>query len=140
MNVFLDSSALAMRYFDEAGSDRVQEILVSADSLGVSVICVPEIASALCRRRREGHLTRQQYFAAVQALMDDIEDASVIGITAAVVARAVDLLERWALRSSDSLQIACAAEWSPDLFVSADMQQCIAAEAYGLELEWVPVE
>jgi len=140
VNVFLDSSALAKRYIDEAGSDRVQEILVSADSLGVSVLCVPEIASALCRRRREGHLTRQQYFAAVQALMDDIEDASVIGITAAVVARAVDLLERWALRSSDSLQIACAAEWSPDLFVSADMQQCIAAEAYGLELERVPVE
>ena len=140
MNVFLDSSALAKRYIDEAGSDRVQEILVSADSLGVSVLCVPEIASALCRRRREGHLTRQQYFAAVQALMDDIEDASVIGITAAVVARAVDLLERWALRSSDSLQIACAAEWSPDLFVSADMQQCMSAEAYGLELEWVPVE
>ena len=80
MNVFLDSSALAKRYIDEAGSDRVQEILVSADSLGVSVLCVPEIASALCRRRREGHLTRQQYFAAVQALMDDIEDASVLGL------------------------------------------------------------
>ena len=135
MNVFLDSSALAKRYVQEPDSDRVEAILSSASALGVSVICLSEVVSALCRRRREGKLSRPQYLQAKRALLSDIEDTSVIGITEQVVARAVELLERWSLRSSDSLHVACAAEWSTQLFVSADERQCAAAKAYGLRVE-----
>jgi predicted nucleic acid-binding protein len=135
LNVFLDSSALAKRYVQEPGSDRLEEILISASSLGISVIGLSEVVSALCRRRRESKLTRQQYFKAKQALFEDIEDVSVIHITDQVMARAVDLLERWPLRSSDALHVASAAEWSADLFVSADDRQCAAARRYGLRVE-----
>ena len=139
MNVFLDSSALAKRYVEEPGSDRVEEILSSASSLGVSVISLPEVVSALCRRRREGKLSRQQYSKAKQALSDDIADASVVNVTERVVSRAVDLLESWPLRSSDSLQVASATEWLAELFVSADERQCAAARGYGLQVEKLPV-
>lgn len=139
MNVFLDSSALVKRYVLEPGSDRVEEILLAASSLGVSVICLSEVVSALCRRRRERKLSRQQYLKAKEALLADIEDTSVVNITDQVVARAVELLERWPLRSSDSLQVACAAEWSAELFVSADERQCAAARRYGLRIEQLPV-
>lgn len=139
MNVFLDSSALTKRYVQERGSDRVEEILFSASSLGVSVICLSEVVSALCRRRREGKLSKQQYLKVKQALFEDIEDASVVNITDQVIARAVELLERWPLRSSDSLHIAAAAEWSAELLVSADERQCAAARAYGLQVEELPV-
>ena len=135
MNVFFDSSALAKRYIEEKGSDRVQVILSSTSALGVSVICVPEIVSALCRRRREHRLSRQQYLEAKTGLFSDIEDASVIGISEQVIARAVELLERWPLRSADALHIACAAEWSAQLFVSADERQARAARAHGLKVE-----
>lgn len=135
MNVFLDSSALAKRYVQEPGSDRLEEILSSASSLGVSVICLSEVVSALCRRRRERKLSRQQYLKAKQALLEDIEDASVINVTDQVMARAVELLERWPLRSSDALHIASAAEWSAELFVSADERQCTAARRCGLQAE-----
>ncbi len=139
MNIFLDSSALAQRYVEEAGSHRVEEILSSASSLGVSVLCLPEIVSALCRRRRERKLSEQQYVKARQALFADIEDSSIVNITDQVVARAVEILERWPLRSSDSLHVAAAAEWSADLFVSADGRQCEAARGYGLQVEQLPV-
>ncbi|MGH7847436.1 MAG: type II toxin-antitoxin system VapC family toxin [Candidatus Binatia bacterium] len=135
MNIFLDSSALAKRYIQEPESDRVEAILSSASAMGLSVICLSEVVSALCRRRREGKLSRQQYLEAKQALFSDIEDASVVGITDQVIARAVELLERWPLRSADSLHVACAAEWSAQLFVSADDRQCSAARAYGLRVE-----
>lgn len=59
LNVFFDSSALAKRCIEEKGSDQVQAILSSASALAVSVICVPEIVSALCRRRRERKLQRK---------------------------------------------------------------------------------
>ncbi len=139
MNVFLDSSALAKRYVQEPGSDRLEEILFSASSLGVSVICVSEVVSALCRRRRERKLSRQEYLKAKQALFEDIEDASVLNVTEQIVARAVELLERWPLRSPDSLHVASAAEWSAELFVSADERQCAAARAYGLQVEQLSV-
>ena len=139
MNVFLDSSALAKRYVQEPGSDRLEEILSSASSLGVSVICLSEVVSALCRRRREKKLSPQEYLKAKQALLEDIEDASVVNITDQVVARAVELLERWPLRSSDALHLASAAEWSADLFVSADERQCAAARRYALQVEQLPV-
>jgi len=135
LNVFFDSSALAKRYIQEAGSDRVEAILSSASALGVSVLCLSEIISALCRRRHEGKLSRQQYLEAKRALFSDIEDASVVAITDQVVGRAVELLEHWPLRCSDSLQVACATEWSAQLFVSADGRQCTAAKAYGVRVE-----
>lgn len=135
MNIFLDSSALAKRYVRESGSDRVEEILSSASSLGVSVLCLSEIVSALCRRRRERRLSQQQYLKAKQALFEDIADSTIVHVTDQVVARAVELLERWPLRSSDSLHVASAAEWSTELFVSANEKQCAAARGYGLEVE-----
>jgi len=135
LNVFLDSSALAKRYVQEPGSDRVEEILLAASALGLSMVCVPEIVSALCRRRRERKLSEQQYLKAKQSFFEDLGDSSMINITDQIVERAVELLERWPLRSSDSLHIACAAEWAADLFVSADEKQCIAARGYGLRIE-----
>jgi predicted nucleic acid-binding protein len=138
LNVFLDSSALAKRYVQESGSDRVEEILLSASSLGVSMVCLPEVVSALCRRHRERKLSRQQYLKAKLSLFEDLRDSSMINITEQVVERAVDLLERWPLRSSDSLHVASAAEWDADLFVSADERQCAAARGYGLRVEKIP--
>lgn len=138
MNVFLDSSALAKRYVQETGSERVEEILSLASSLGISVISLSEVVSALYRRRREKKLSHQQYLKARQALFEDAEDASVVAVTDQVVTRAVELLERWPLRSSDSLHIASAAEWAADLFVSADERQCTAARSYGLQVEELP--
>ncbi len=135
MNVFFDSSALAKRYVEEKGSARVDAILSAARALGVSVLCLPEVVSALCRRRRERRLSRDEYLDAKRALLLDLEDASVIGMTDAVIARSVQLLERWPLRSSDAVHIACAAEWAAQLFVSADTRQCRAARAYGLRVE-----
>ena len=55
-----------------------------------------------------------------------------------VVARAVELLERWPFRSFDALHIA-AAEWSPDLLASADERQCAAARSCGLQVDQLPV-
>ena len=135
LNVFFDSSALAKRYVQETASDRVEEILLSASALGVSVVCVTEVVAALCRRNRERKLSRRQYLQAKQSLLEDIGDSSVVNMTDQVAARAVELLERWPLQSSDSLQVASAAEWGADLFVSADERQCAAARAYGLPVE-----
>jgi predicted nucleic acid-binding protein len=135
LNVFFDSSALAKRYIEEKGSDQVQAILSSASALAVSVICVPEIVSALCRRRRERRLSSEEYQNAKGSVLTDLDDATVIGITEEVIAHGVALLEQFPVLSADALHIACASEWLTDLFVSADARQCKAARARGLQVE-----
>jgi uncharacterized protein len=139
LNVFLDSSALAKRYLQEPGSNHLEEILPSATSLGVSVICLAEVVSAFCRLRREGKLSPAQYLNAKRAFLADIEDCSVTDVTDQVMACAIELLERWPLRSSDALQVASAAEWAAELFVSADTRQCTAARGYGLHVVQLPL-
>jgi len=139
LNVFLDSSALAKRYLQEPGSNHLEEILPSATSLGVSVICLAEMVSAFCRLRREGKMSAAQYLNFKGALLADIEDCSVPYVTDEVLAGAVELLERWPLRSSEALQVSSAAEWAADLFVSADARQCAAARGYGLHVRRLPL-
>ena len=52
MKVMLDSSALVKRYVAEKGSVQVQSILQDASELGLCILIVPEITSALNRRIR----------------------------------------------------------------------------------------
>ena len=134
MNLFADSSALAKRYVADEKSDDLDALLQRATSLTVSVLCLPEIISALCRRRRERSLTPSQYTTAKGALELDLADATVIQITDEVTLNCIPLLEGSPLRASDAIQIACALAWKADVFVSADARQCAAAKASGLDV------
>ena len=134
MNLFADSSALAKRYILDEASQRFDDLLADAASLGVSVLCLPEIVSSLCRRRRERSINTVQYSAAKQALELDLEDVTVIQIVDSVVLRSVQLLETNPLRAADAIHVASALVWNADVFVSADAQQCTAAKKSGLRV------
>jgi len=105
--------------------------------LAFSVILVPEIVSGLNRRLRERILTIADYRAVRKQLLDDLRDATVLQITPSVVSRSVKLLESNVLRALDALHVACALEWQPDLFVTSDRRQFIAAMKTGLRTEYV---
>ena len=134
MNLFSDSSALAKRYIADEKSAALDELLHKSDSVGVSVLCLPEIVSALCRRRREKFLTKSEYKAARSALEVDLADATVIAMIDEVLVGSVSLLESYPLRASDAIQISSALAWRADLFVTADTRQCAAAKAAGLKV------
>lgn len=123
MRLFLDSSALAKRYVEEAGSERLESLLDEAERLGLSAIALPEVISGLCRRRRERSLSASQYAAAKAALLSDIRDAEIVGLLEPVVAGAVGILEGANVRALDAIHVAAALEWSAELFVSADRWQ-----------------
>jgi len=78
MNLFADASALAKCYIADETSDDFDALLLRATSLSASVLCVPEIILALCRRRQERTLTQAQYAAAKGALESDLANATVI--------------------------------------------------------------
>lgn len=137
MKVFFDSSALAKRYIDEKGSDKVEEICRKTDTLTVSIICLSEIISALNRLRREKILNTNQYKKIKSALIKDLETADLYNISSRVIQLSIDLLERYTLRVMDSFHIGCAIIADVDLFVSADQRQLVAAKKAGLKIQRV---
>ena len=132
MKTYLDSSAFAKRFVDEEGSDKVEDACAQASALGLSVICVPEIISALNRRKRERSLTKNQYAEAKRCLIDDVRDANIINLTIPVIGSAITILEASPIRAMDALHIACALEWGAQVFVSSDKKQLAAAKRAGV--------
>lgn len=134
MKVFLDTSAFAKRYIAEQGSDKVLALCRQAESLVVSVICVPELISTLSRLVREKKLTRAAYRKLKGEAIADLEDADICQITPEILASVVSLLEEHPLRAMDALHLACALNCQPDAFLSTDRRQLSAARKAGLKI------
>ena len=137
MRTFFDSSAFAKRYVEEAGSQAVDALCQEATEVALSVLCVPEIISALNRRAREGLLSGRDYTEAKQYLSEDIRDAVIVNLVPQVVSTCTKILEASPVRAADAVQIACALEWETELFVSADKRQVSAAKKAGLHTKLV---
>lgn len=132
VNAFFDTSALMKRYVEEPGSNAVVALLDRADSLTVSVLCLPESISAFRRLVREGRLSPDEYRLVKGRLLRDLANAEICHLVPQVVDLGVACLERHALRTLDALQLACSLAVHPDVFVSADRRQVEAARREGL--------
>jgi len=137
VKTFFDSSAFAKRYVEEAGSQAVDTLCMAATELALSIVCIPEIISALNRRVRERDLSHQQYEQVKEDLFEDIRDAEVVSLTPEVISTCTTILETSPVRAMDALHIACAVEWGAELFVSADKRQVTAARKAGLQTRLV---
>jgi len=133
MKTFFDSSAFAKRFIAEVGSDEVDRICGDTSTLALSIICIPEIISALNRRIRDKKITKKQYSTAKSHFLLEVNDSIIINITPTVVSKSTILLEKYVLRGMDALHVACAIEWKSDLFVSSDTRQIEAAKRSGLK-------
>ena len=134
MKVFLDTSAFAKRYVAEQGSDKVISLCQQADSLIVSVICLPELISTLSRLLREKKLAKADYRKLKGDAMADMADVDICQFTPDILASVVSLLESYPLRAMDTLHVASALIVEPDIFVSADHRQLSAAKKGGLKI------
>ena len=134
MKLFLDTSAFAKRCVAEQGSVKVLALCQQANSLVVSVICLPELISTLFRLVREKKLGKADYQGLKAYAMADLKDVDVCQMAPEVVTSALSLLEAHPLRAMDALHLACALAVKPDLFVSADQRQLAAAKRAGLKI------
>lgn len=137
MKIFFDTSSLAKRYIEEEGSGEVEALCRRAESIGISILAVTELVSALARLVREKRLTSKQYTSLKETVLEEVEDAMICDVTTEVVRTSILLLEKNLLRSSDALHVASAHEWGADLFVTSDDRQRRAAKRIGLKTEKV---
>ena len=133
MRVFLDTSSYAKRFIEEEGSEKLDELLDQASELCLSILCIPELFSALNRRLRSLGITPRDYAAVKIRIAEEIEDATIIQLSPRVVQISIDVLEASSLRALDALHVASAIACHADIFVSSDERQIQAARKAGMK-------
>ncbi|MEA1966613.1 MAG: type II toxin-antitoxin system VapC family toxin [Thermodesulfobacteriota bacterium] len=137
MDIFFDSSSFIKKFIAEQGSTEVDEYCQQASMLGLSIICLPEMMSALNRKVREGNLSTENYSKIKKEITADIEDIQIVNLVPEVIESTLTLLENNMLRSLDALHISCAVTWNAELFISSDKRQIEAAENAGLQVHYI---
>jgi predicted nucleic acid-binding protein len=135
---FWDSSALAPLLVREADSGLRLEQLQSDPVVVVWYGTLAEIESALCRRKREGTLTRGGESEARGRLRAFADGWAEVRPTEAVRVRAIRLLRVHPVRAAEAFQLAAAlesCEGRPEGFgfLTGDLRLRAAAEAEGFD-------
>ena len=142
MNFYLDTSAMVKLYIDEAGSEKIREIVFSeTNNVFISKITGAEVAAAFSRRRRMKDIAEEDYEEILSDFVSDYENLFAKSeVTDSVISLAVELTKRQALRGYDAVQLASVltlgAEINDNLiFISADVDLNDMARAEGLVVE-----
>jgi predicted nucleic acid-binding protein len=144
-NYFFDTSAVGKCYRAEAGSAKVDALLLSPGSIfAISRLATVEPHSAYARLVRTGHVTPPEFEKLTRRFRADVRAKrwQVVRVTVAHFESAVRLVRRVGLtrnlRTLDALQLAVALGLNgpgrPVEFVSADHALCAIAVAEGLSV------
>jgi predicted nucleic acid-binding protein len=140
--VYLDTSALVKLFVQESGSPVVLDLarVGSGHTIALLELSRVELHSAIHRRERAGDVSPGTARRARDVLDRHLRSRFVVQrLTEPLLDRACNLVERYALRAYDSLQLAgaieCATgqETEDNFFVSADRSLGAAAASEGLK-------
>jgi len=142
---FFDSSAIVKRYVNETGTAWVTAIVSPTAVNGVRLVRLTtvEVLAAITRRERGGSVAPAVATLARQQFRADIANFHMAEVSLPLIATAMNLAERHALRGSDAVQLAAALEANADCLaqgvsltlVSADAELNAAAVAEGLAMD-----
>ena len=137
MILFCDTSALLKLYIVEIGSEALKARMAEAEAVAVCRIAWAEAHAALSRRAREVPGDAPVIEQAKAALAQDWPRFVVMEVDQALVERAGNYADTFALRGYDSIQLAAAFEagriaQSPICFACFDARLNKAADVLGM--------
>jgi len=137
MILFCDTSALLKLYIVEIGSEALKARMAEAEAVAVCRIAWAEAHAALSRRAREVPGDAPVIEQAKAALAQDWPHFVVMEVDQALVERAGNYADTFALRGYDSIQLAAAFEagriaQSPICFACFDARLNKAADVLGM--------
>jgi hypothetical protein len=135
--VYLDTSALAKLYVQEAESDDLDSALIGRRDLLISELTLTELTSAIARRVREGEIEASIARRIYQQLFRDVRagEYRLLDLTSATHREAERLLltigRHAPIRAGDSLHLAMAALADARTLVTYDRQMHAVASTLG---------
>jgi len=140
---YVDTSVLLKRYLDEPGTREARRIL-RRYRVVVSAIAPVEAISAVRRRRAMGDVADDDLRAILSRLAEDRSYWEFVDLTAQVLDRAEQVIQRTGVRTLDAVHLASALTIQTTggrrraaQFVTSDARQRDAAKGLGLGITWV---
>lgn len=110
MIVCWDASAIVKLVVHEPGAELAAALWAEPVSGFASTLVVPEVTSALARRRADGTLVPRAHAAATAAVRLVHDDLHLVELTAERAERAADVVAKLGLRGADAVHLATALE------------------------------
>lgn len=145
---YFDASALAKRYTQEVGSDKIDFLFenVSLECLSCLTIGAMEIFWICVRKKNDGRISDSQFAESTTHLklevVDTLSNFKKISVPDALVWGSMDLIETYSLNSVDALVLRSALDTATALrstgdrlvLVASDQRLLRAAHAEGLQI------
>lgn len=141
MTTYLDTSALAKWYLNEAFSEEVETFLAGVLPVTISPLVKLEMRSLVARRRQEGSLDSALENRILAVLENDIVAGHLVLVPVraehfALAETLIGALPTVPLRTLDALHLAIAKSEAVDLIATADSVMMRAAEHLGIPCQY----
>jgi len=120
LKAFIDTSSLIKKYIQEQNSDKFNSFLDDVSQVIVSPVYFVEINAAFQRIFREKKITSKEREYLKNEAFRDYEYFYKINWNEKLEKNALDIAEKYALKTLDSLQLASAVLSGADIFVTSD--------------------
>jgi len=135
--LFFDTSALVKRYYEEPGTETVDELLEDDSTVVISSLAVIETLSAFRRKYNRGEIGENDMNALLASFFREaLDDFVIVPMDESIQQFSFDLILEDDLRTLDSLQLSAALSISGEdievVFVSADRELVSVADNWGL--------
>lgn len=136
MILFFDTSALIKKYIFEEGSNKVDKLMEKADTVIVSAITEIETHSAFKRLLTEKAISDNDYKTLINEFNIDYPYFTHIFFDSAIASNAKILIEKYQLKTLDSIQLGTAILLKNDIdyFVACDYKLLKAGTKEGLKI------
>lgn len=108
MLYFLDTSSLAKLYVQEPGTERLLRLFSERNSrFAVLTVAAVELRSAIRRRERAGDIDPEDAGSILESFQTHLESRFIQqGVNDTVIDTALEVIDRYALRAYDAIQLA----------------------------------
>ncbi len=106
--IYVDSSVIVKRYYEEPGTARVRERWASAERVFTSRVAYAEVHAALARKHRDGGLTGPLFRSASSVFEAEWPAYDQIQVDGATLADIRRLVRKHPLRGYDAIHLAAA--------------------------------
>lgn len=108
MVIFIDSSSLLKHYVEEEGSQEVDRIFGSGETICISPITTIEIHAALKRKNEDGSIDRDTYKKACDFWLQDYTNFVIVPFGDELINRTISIIDERAVKTLDAIQVASA--------------------------------
>ncbi|MEK6538728.1 MAG: type II toxin-antitoxin system VapC family toxin [Nitrospirota bacterium] len=128
MNAFIDTSSLFKKYVKESNSEKFDKIIQKLNGIVVSPTTLIELHKSVQNRLKGRLITEDESRGILNEIVRDYPFFQVVEWSGVLEKTAIYLVNKYDLKTLDSIQLSCAIISAADQFITSDIQLSKAAE------------